>query len=103
MAIGIAICAALFLWRNTSAFPPPTTITVERLAGRTSHSGLLTLLQRHVAPRDLAGACWREWLSSHRREVTPERAARAEAILRSSAGRPLEALREIEQTLKGVH
>src|ERR1019366_4314473 len=69
MCIGLAICAALFLWKSASAFPPPAPAApVERLAGRTSLSGLLTLLHRHIPPRHLAAACWREWLSTHRRD-----------------------------------
>jgi hypothetical protein len=103
LAIGLAICAALFFWRNTSAFPPPAAAPVSRLSGRTSHAGLLTLLRRHIPPAGLAAACWREWLGSHRREVTPDRVERAEAILRQQAARPLEALHEIEKILKGVH
>src|ERR1035438_5679716 len=54
MFIGLAICAALFLWKSAAAFPPPAPAApVERLAGRTSLSGLLTLLHCHIPPRDL--------------------------------------------------
>jgi hypothetical protein len=101
MFIGLAICAALFLWKSASAFPPPAPAApVERLAGRTSLSGLLTLLHRHIAPRDLATACWREWLSTHRRDVTPERLRDVETVLRDRAARPLEAMREIQIVLQ---
>jgi hypothetical protein len=103
LAIGLAICAALFLWRNTSTFPPAAPPAVSRRSGRTSHSGLLTLLHRHVSQAGLAAACWREWLHSHRRDVTADRVARAEAVLRNQAAHPLDALREIEKILKGVH
>jgi hypothetical protein len=103
LAIGLAVCAALFLWRNTSAFPPPAPAAVSRLSGRTSHSGLLTLLRRHIPTASLAEACWREWLASHRREVTSDRVEQTQAILRSRAAQPLDALREIEKLLKGVH
>ncbi len=101
MFIGLAICAALFLWKSASAFPPPAPAApVERLAGRTSLSGLLTLLHRHIAPRDLATACWREWLSTHRCDVTPERLRDVESVLRDRAARPLEAMREIQIVLQ---
>lgn len=103
VATGLALCAALFLWRNTSAFPPPAAAPASRLSGRTSHSGLLTLLRRHIPTNGLAAACWREWLVSHRRDVTPDRIDRAESVLRSEGARPLDALREIEKILKGVH
>jgi hypothetical protein len=101
MFIGLAICAALFLWKSASAFPPPAAAApVERLAGRTSLSGLLTLLRRHIAPRDLAAACWREWLSTHRRDITPERLRGVEAVLRDRATRPVDAMREIQTVLQ---
>ncbi len=96
MALGLALVAALFIWRDASGFPPPPKVTVAgRLSGRTSHAGLLTLLRRHVAPEDLAAACWREWLSANRRSLPPDRLQRAEAIVRGGAGRPVEAMREV--------
>jgi len=97
MAVGLAICAALFLWKNASSFPPPAAVPrTERLAGRTSLSGLVTLLRRHVPPADLAATCWREWLTANRRELSAERSRRAEAILSEQGGRPLDAIREIQ-------
>ncbi len=101
MFIGLAICAALFLWKSASAFPPPAPAApVERLAGRTSLSGLFTLLRRHIPPRDLAAVCWREWLSTHRSDVSPERLRGVETVLSSRASRPLEAMREIQTVLQ---
>ena len=67
-------CAALFIWKNAAGFPPPADAPrAETLAGRTSLSGLFTLLRRHIKPADLAATCWREWLAGNRRDVTPER------------------------------
>jgi len=100
MAAGLALCAALFLWKNASGFPPPAAAAPsETLAGRTSISGLFTLLRRHVKPADLAAVCWNEWLAGNRASVAPERIARAQAILRDRAGRPLDAVREIQTVL----
>lgn len=93
---GLALLAALFLWRNAAGFPPPAAAEVTgRPAGRTSHAGLLTLLRRHVPPRDLAAICWQEWLHSGRGRVSTERLERAADIARTAAGRPVEAVREI--------
>jgi hypothetical protein len=75
-------------------------VPIERLAGRTSLSGLLTLLHRHIPPRSLAAACWREWLSTHRRDVTPERLRGVETVLGDRAARPIEAMREIQTVLQ---
>jgi len=100
MAAGLALCAALFLWKNASGFPPPAAAAPsETLAGRTSISGLFTLLRRHVKPADLAAVCWNEWLAGNRASVAPERIARAQAILRDRAGQPLDAVREIQTVL----
>jgi hypothetical protein len=102
LAAGLAIFAALFIWRNASAFPPPEAMEKEAanyLTGRTSASGLLTLLRKNVAPRELTAACWQEWLAGRRREFSPERIARADAIARGMADRPLEAAREIQAVL----
>lgn len=100
MAAGLALCAALFLWKNASGFPPAAAAArSENLSGRTSISGLFTLLRRHIKPADLAAACWNEWLVSNRGSVTPDRIARAQAILSESAGRPLDAVRQISTVL----
>jgi hypothetical protein len=104
MALGLAICAALFLWRNTSSFPPPeesSSGAPAPLAGRTSLSGLITLLRRHIPPPELAGACWREWVGANRREVSPERLGRAEGLLHSGGSQPVETIREMDAILRG--
>lgn len=100
LALGLGLCAALFIWRNAASFPPPArSRSVERFSGRTSHAGLLTLLQRHIPPSSLAAVCWREWLSTNGRQATPECRKQAEAIVAGAAGRPVEATREIQALL----
>ena len=100
MALGFALCTALFIWRNAASFPPPAeAVRRETLSGRTSISGLYTLLRRHIKPADLAAVCWNEWLTGNRRELMPERRARAEAILRDRGREPLAAVREIQTVL----
>ena len=100
LALGLGLCAALFIWRNASGFPPPASSrSVERFSGRTSQAGLLTLLKRHIPPAELAAVCWREWLSTNGRQATPEHRKQAEAIVAGAAGRPVEATREIQALL----
>jgi hypothetical protein len=100
LAAGLAIVAALFIWRNSSSFPNVGQASRPvSFAGRTSASGLLTLLRKNLAPRELTAACWQEWLAGRRREFSRERVERAEAIARSLADRPLEAAREIHALL----
>ena len=100
VAFGLGLCAALFIWKNASGFPPPAPPrAVERFSGRTAQAGLLTLLKRHIPPAELAAVCWREWLGANRREATPQRRKQAEAILAGAAPRPVEATREIQALL----
>ncbi len=100
VALGLALFAALLLWRNGVDFPPPAPVPpAARLTGRTAHAGLITLLRRHIPPRDLAGICWQEWLAVNRRTVPPARLQKAAAILESAPARPLETLGEIEAVL----
>jgi hypothetical protein len=101
MAAGLAFCAALFLWKNAASFPPPAeTPRSGVLIGRTSISGLNTLLSRHIRPADLASTCWNEWITGKRREVAPNHIVRAEAILRDRTRTPLDAVREIQTVLQ---
>jgi hypothetical protein len=102
VAIGLAICAALFIWKNAASFPPPAeAVHSDTLRGRTSMSGLSTLLRRNIKPADLALTCWNEWLVSNGRDVSPDRRVRAEAILRQQGRDPLVAAREIQTVLQG--
>ena len=101
LGFGLALCAVLFIWRNASSFPPVTNAApTEKVLGRTSISGLVTLLRRHIAPDQLASACWQEWRKSHAREVPPGRLIAAEQAVRKLADRPADALREIQGILR---
>jgi hypothetical protein len=108
-ALGLAICAALAIWKNASPFPAPGDEPArERIMARTSSAGLATLLARHIPARELVASCWQEWLKSNRRLAPAERVERAAAIVRSAGdkgGRPLDAMRDIHDALgaKGAH
>jgi hypothetical protein len=99
LAAGLAIVAALFIWRNSSSFPVRQASRPVALPGRTSASGLLTLLRKNLSPRELTAACWQEWLAGSRRDFSPERVERAQQIARDMADRPLEAARAIHVVL----
>lgn len=100
-ALGLAICAALILWRNGVDFPPPAgDRTPAALAGRTSQAGLVTLLRRHIPPRGLAAACWQEWLNGNRGQVSESRLRQAQSILASGGEDPVLALHEIQRVLQ---
>ena len=83
LALGLAIVAILFIWKNASSFPPAASAPrEERVFGRTSVAGLVTLLRRHIAPDRLTAACFEEWKKSNARDVPPARRAQVEAALR---------------------
>ena len=100
LGFGLALCAALFLWRSTAAFPPfagapaPTGIS-----GRTALAGMVTLLRRHVPVDELVNHCWQQWLKGGAAALTPQRQARAEAIVRAGPRDPIPAMREIQVVL----
>ncbi len=96
MVIGFALCSALFIWRNATSFPPPEPARRKADAtGRTSRSGLITLLRRHIPASELAPVCWNEWLSVNRRALPGDAAESARKIARRESD-PVRALQEIQ-------
>lgn len=100
VAAGLAVCALLFLWKNLPVFPPPVAAGAAARGGITAQAGLITLLRRHVPPKDLAETCWRAWLETGRHAATPERIAQAEALIRRPAAAPAETLRQAAAILQ---
>ena len=99
-AVGLAICAALFIWKNSSSFPPiSNNAPAEEVQGRTSVAGLVTLLRRHIPPERFIAVCWEEWLKTNARQIPAARREQAESVVRNSTDRPAEALREIQTIL----
>ena len=81
-------------------FPPPRSAqTTVHYTGRTSFEGLVTLLQRHVRPQQLAAACWEQWLKANRHQISPDRFRQAAGIAAAGAQRPLDAVREMQMGL----
>ena len=99
MALGLALCAGLFLWRSASGFPPPAERdTAARLSGRTSHAGLVTLLRRHIPPGEVAARCWEEWLHTNRHHLSSARVKRGAAA--AGGADPVAAVREIQAVVE---
>ena len=99
-ALGLVIVGALAIWKNASAFPPPSaTLGPAQPTGRTSFEGLVTLLKRHVRPKDVVEMCWEEWWKANSREIAPGRAARAAQVAAQASDNPLQAMREIQAGL----
>lgn len=100
LTLGLILLAVLALWRYTAAFPPPApVIDSGHYTGRTSYEGLLALLRRHIPSKDLAQACWEEWLKANRRQVAPETSREAAGIVESGGSDPLQAVRALQAAL----
>jgi hypothetical protein len=101
VGLGLALCAALFIWKNAAPFPPiGPARQVASVAGRTSISGLVTLLRRHVSSDRLVAACWQEWLKGRSREASGARKLEAERLVREGESDPVEALRKVQTLLR---
>jgi hypothetical protein len=100
LAFGLALSGALLIWRNAGSFPPATpAYATGQYAGRTSRSGLVTLLHRHIPADKVAAACWKEWLTANRRTASPHRLEQASAIAERASNEPLETIRELHSIL----
>ena len=102
MALGLALCAALFIWKNASGFPPPAAAPRCRNALRPHFASpdCSRCSAATSSPRDLAAACWSEWLASNRRERHARAPARApKPSCATHAASPLDAMREIQTVL----
>jgi hypothetical protein len=94
-AAGFLLLAALFVWKESSAFvPPPASQELwgERvwIAGRDSMSGLVNLLRRNISPRDLLRVCASQWekVSSATQPGRIEALKKAKVLLEREAALP---------------
>lgn len=75
-AAGLVFLALLFVWKNAFSFvPPPGDTTIEgTISDKDVTEGLINLLQRNIASRDILSVCFDEWKKSftHSRKI-PEK------------------------------
>lgn len=73
LIVSIAICMGLFVWKNSSDFPPlqsqPEDESHHYLSTRDYLSGLTSLLRRHIDPKNLLSVC----LEARRTSITARR------------------------------
>ena len=70
----LSIVAALWIWRSTSTFlPPRKSACDESIAGRDVNEGMIALLHRNIAEKDLLQACWTQWKRSATQDARMER------------------------------
>ncbi len=77
---GLFLLAALAIWKNASPLIPRTEVapvTEGIVEGRDAFSGLINLLRRNIAPRELVRVCVDEWARflPHKIEAWQERVA----------------------------
>jgi hypothetical protein len=92
-AIGVLLVTALlFLWRNASSLLPPRRAdSNQAVTGRDAQEGLVSLMERSLAEKDLLDTCYAEW---SRTEARNQRAPLVEAAIVGHAGeRPVEVYR----------
>lgn len=111
LALGIAVLAALALWRSASPFLPPWPEPAERegeAPGRGSGAALVDLVRRNIPAAELPAVCLQEWARTfpERRRRYPDRFERAQAEAeRSRTAKPQDAAgacRRIARILKGA-
>jgi hypothetical protein len=106
---GMALLAALFLWKNACSLIPRRAgldVSNEMLTGKDAAAGFVNLLRRFVPPAELLSTCHAEWTATVAREgtVPPARAQHANDIYqadRAAGGKnPVETYRLIAQSLQ---
>ncbi len=90
--LGLALLAALHVWRQTVRFnpPPPPPPGSEVLLGRDSGGGFLSVLRRAVPPAQLSEVAFTEWRRSLGRHhsVPEKRLSDAQELVNLEAARP---------------
>ena len=65
LLLGLIVLAGLIVWKNSLSLVPPLRdgdgYEDGVSSGRDSAAGLVSLLRRHIAPRDLPRVCFEEW------------------------------------------
>ena len=96
---GLLVVAGLFLWRQSVPLVPPAAPDARDtgggvVSGKDSRSGLVNLLRRNIAPRDLLATCLAEWRRHRPPGGSVSRFGEMEALV-ASAG-PAQADRTVE-------
>ena len=71
LALGLALVAALFIWKSAAGFPPAwdRLQSVQAVAGEDSNASFLNLLRRNIKRDDILAACVEEWRKMNQRKA----------------------------------
>lgn len=100
LLFGLIGCAALYVWKSAGSFPPLTAISSHEgeLSGHDVRSGLVSLLERGIAPSALLSVCVREWERSRGRSAPADLREQSESLARTP-GPPVDVYRTIQELL----
>ncbi len=102
---GLLVLALLAIWKNASpliSLAEAEPLTEQIIAGKDSFAGLVNLLRRNIAPRDLLPVCVEQWAKflPHKADTWRERAACALRLIENgSENDPVQKYREINLTV----
>jgi len=90
LLVALVVLAALFVWRNSTSFPPieaaPRPAGAQpAVAGREAAAGFVSLLRRNLPVAGLAQTCFDEWRQSCARATPPARLRAVEAAFAAAA------------------
>jgi hypothetical protein len=112
LALGLALLAGLFVWKNTTSFVPPfdediVEIRSDAVVGRDSAAGFVNLLRRGIPSAEVLSVCFLEWKKAraHGRADLSARTERMAAVVAEEqakserARNPVESYRRIASIL----
>jgi hypothetical protein len=111
LVAGLLLVVGLFIWQHSASFLPRVKDgpLEDEIAGKEAAAGLVNLLRRNIAPREVLRVCFNEWTKSlaKRGMHSLARVDEAQALFEAEAKRaradqdPVRAYRQIRQALKG--
>jgi hypothetical protein len=112
LVLGVLLVLALFIWQNSVSFLPRQdgNQLQNDVTGKEAAAGLINLLRRNIAPKDVLRVCFEEWTSSMARRGAHSiaRVDEAQSVFETEAARakaeqdPVQAYARIRLALKGA-
>ena len=91
VAAGLALIAALFVWKNMSRFIPPLddpTADGELVRGKEAGEGFINLLRRSIAPNRVLAVCAEEWKKAFDHSGKSLKSGHLEKVVADELARP---------------
>ena len=99
LALGLALVAAIFIWKRAAGFPPVSEEqSVRSVAGEDSTASFLNLLRRNIKRDDLLATCVEEWRKMYQRKAG-DRLPAAVDLAESGRKTPAQTYAQIQRLL----